>query len=218
MNSWPLVLIVDDSSADAQALAALLNLEYRIKVAHNGADALEIVQRSPRPDLILLDLLMPGMGGLEVCKRLKQSAVTRDIPLVFVTAAQDASQEARALELQAADYITKPYSAAVLRARIRNALWSRSKPGTVFHNGHSPGNHSNGDGTPDEAPSTQLGKREAEVMALIAQGLTSAEIAEQLFIAKGTVEVHRTNIMRKLGVRNIAGLVKCGIRLGLLTP
>ena len=64
----------------------------------------------------------------------------------------------------------------------------------------------------------RLGKREMAVMTLIAEGLTSAEIATQLFIAKGTVEVHRENIMRKLGVRNIAALVKCAIRSGLLAP
>ena len=86
--------------------------------------------------------------------------------------------------------------------------------------------HSNG-GQPGEGPISEekptealprLGKREMAVMTLIAEGLTSAEIATQLFIAKGTVEVHRENIMRKLGVRNIAGLVKCAIRSGLLAP
>ena len=218
MNAWPLVLVVEDSLTDAQALSDLLSLEYRIKLVHNGADALEVLQRSPFPDLILLDIRMPGMDGFEVCRQLKQSALTRDIPVVFVSAVQDASQEARALEMQAADYITKPYSPVVARARIRNALLSRLKPGTLLHNGHSTG------GQPaEEQPSpaislNSLGKREREVMALIAEGLTSAEIATQLFIAKGTVEVHRENIMRKLGVRNVAGLVKCAIRHGLLSP
>ena len=94
MNTWPLILIVDDSIADAQALSEMLSLEFRIKLAHNGADALDRVQRSPSPDLILLDILMPGMDGFELCRQLKQSAITRDIPVVFVTAVRDASQEA----------------------------------------------------------------------------------------------------------------------------
>ncbi len=219
MNTWPLILIVDDSSADTQNLADMLSLEYRIKLAHNGVDALDMVQRSPRPDLILLDLLIPGMDGLALCKRLKQSTTTRDIPVVFVTAVQDASQEARALELQAADYITKPFSVDVARARIRNALWSRLKshPTPALPNGHSNGGQSHGDLPPPESL-PRLGKREMEVMALIVEGLTSAEVAAQLFIAKGTVEVHRENIMRKLGVRNIAGLVKCAVRNGLAAP
>ena len=223
MTHWPLILIVDDSSADAQSLSDMLSLEYRIQLAHNGADALDRVQRSPAPDLVLLDVLMPGMDGFEVCKRLKQSAVTRDIPVVFVTAVQDAAQEARALELQAADYITKPYSVDVARARVRNALWSKTKGIPQPPNGRSNGGHANGGQPPEDTQRPaeampRLGKREMEVMALIAEGLTSAEIATRLFIAKGTVEVHRENIMRKLGVRNIAGLVKCAVRNGLLAP
>ncbi len=218
MNTWPLILIVDDSSADALALSGMLSLEYRIQRAHSGADALDRVQRSPTPDLVLLDLVMPGLDGFEVCKRMKQSAVTRDVPVVFITAVHDAAQEARALELQAADYITKPYSVEVARARIRKALWSKSKAALQLPNGHAKGGQSQEEiqTTPDSLP--RLGKREMQVMALIAEGLTSAEIAERLFIAKGTVEVHRENIMRKLGVRNIAGLVKCAVRNGLLAP
>ena len=223
MNSWPLILIVDDSCADAQSLSDMLSLEYRIELVHNGADALDRVQRSPTPDLVLLDIVMPGLDGFEVCKQLKQSAVTRDIPVVFVTAMQDSAQEARALELQAADYITKPYSVDVARARIRNALWSKSKPVTKRHNGDSSEGTSNGgqaygDSLTPTEPLPRLGKREVEVMGLIAEGLTSAEIAVRLFIAKGTVEVHRENIMRKLGVHNIAALVKVAMRNGMLAP
>ncbi len=221
MNTWPLILIVDDSIADAQALSEMLSMEFRIQLAHNGADALDRVQRSPSPDLILLDILMPGMDGFELCRQLKQSAITRDIPVVFVTAVRDASQEAKALEMQAADYISKPYSAVVARARIRNALLANYQPDTQIRNGHSNGGQP-GEGPISEEKPTEalprLGKREMAVMTLIAEGLTSAEIATQLFIAKGTVEVHRENIMRKLGVRNIAGLVKCAIRSGLLAP
>ena len=221
MNTWPLILIVDDSIADAQALSEMLSMEFRIQLAHNGADALDRVQRSPSPDLILLDILMPDMDGFELCRQLKQSAITRDIPVVFVTAVRDASQEAKALEMQAADYISKPYSAVVARARIRNALLANYQPDTQIRNGHSNGGQP-GEGPISEEKPTEalprLGKREMAVMTLIAEGLTSAEIATQLFIAKGTVEVHRENIMRKLGVRNIAGLVKCAIRSGLLAP
>ena len=217
MSTWPLILIVDDSDADAQALSDMLTLEYRIHLVHNGADALDRMQRSPTPDLVLLDVLMPGMDGFEVCKRLKQSAITRDIPVVFITAVRDAAQEARALELQAADYITKPYSVDVARARIRNALWAKAKAVSPLSNGHSNGGPSDAD-PPSAESLPRLGKREMQVMALIAEGMTSAEIATRLFIAKGTVEVHRENIMRKLGVRNIAGLVKCAVRNGLLAP
>jgi putative two-component system response regulator len=218
MNSCPLVLIVDDSFADAKSMSGLLGQEYRIKLAGNGADALEMAQRCPAPDLILLDIVMPGMDGFEVCRQLKQSVVTRDIPVVFVSALHDAAQEARAFELQAADYISKPYNTAVARARIRKALLPRFQRVAASHNGQSTSAMSYGELLPQSGPLPRLGKREMEVMALIAEGLTSAEIAAQLFIAKGTVEVHRENIMRKLGVRNIAGLVKVAVRNGMLAP
>ena len=208
MKVWPLILIVDDSATDVQIISELLNSEYRIKVARNGADALAVAEGNPLPDLILLDMIMPDMDGFEVFGKLRQSALTRGVPVVFLTAVHDAEQEVRALNLQAADYITKPYSVSVVRARIRNAMLSKS---------------TNGDQRALTSPAMKeplphLGKRELEVMALIAQGMTSAEIGTQLFIAKGTVEVHRLNIMRKLGVRNIAGLVKVAIRNGLLAP
>ena len=176
-----------------------------------------MLQMNPLPDLVVLEIALPGMDGFEVCRRLKQSPVTCDIPVVFVTVVRDASQEAHALELQAADYFSKPYSVSVARARIRRACSSGIGTAAVLHNGHTAGTSPNAEDRPSGA-SMCLGKREMEVLILISDGMTSAEIAEQLFIAKGTVEVHRENIMRKLGVRNIASLVKCAIRNGLLHP
>ncbi len=218
MSHWPLVLVVDNSSTDVQTISEVLNSDYRIKVAVNGEDALAIARRNPLPDLILLEVRMPDISGLEVCRRLKQSPLTQNIPVIFVTSERDESQEALAMELHAADYITKPYSVAVARARIRNRLLSHRE---VPARGGSPSTDFiafPARSLPGQVADMGLGKRQTEVLALIAEGLTSAEIADQLSIAKGTVEVHRENIMRKLGVRNIAGLVKCAIRCGLLHP
>jgi DNA-binding NarL/FixJ family response regulator len=223
MRSWPLILIVDDSSTDVQVISEMLNADYRIKVARNGPEALAVAGKNPVPDLILLDIIMPGMDGFEVCERLKQSPITQAIPIIFLTAVHDESQEARALDLLAADYITKPYSMPVARARIRNKLLSRALPAKPLqrppHNGQalppSTGAMPTTNGT--ELP-TPLSKRETEILMLVAQGMTSAEVSAHLSIAKGTVEVHRENIMRKLGVHNIAGMVKCAIRSGLLVP
>jgi DNA-binding NarL/FixJ family response regulator len=217
MNRWPLILVVDDSSTDVQIISAMLNSEYRIKVTNNGLNALAIAQRIPQPDLVLLDIIMPDMDGFEVCKQLKASPLTRDIPVIFLTAVCNESQEAKALNLQAADYVTKPYSVAVARARIRNKLRARpeSVPRSLVQNQPAlPAWHD----LSATDPVLSLSKRETEILGLIAQGLTSQEISANLHIAKGTVEVHREHIMRKLGVRNIVGLVKIAMRCGLMAP
>ena len=209
--SWPLILIVDSLSEEVQLIAELLNSEYRIKVAHSATDALSVAQRNPLPDLILLDVVMPDMDGFELCRRLKQSPISRDIPVIFISALNDETLEAMALDLQAADYITKPFSKLVARARIRNKLLQVRRPDANLAAPARPA------ASYSHAP-MPLGKRQAEILTLIGEGMTSAEIGTQLSISKGTVEVHRENIMRKLGVRNIAGLVKCAIRHGLLEP
>lgn len=116
------ILIVDDVPTNVQILADALRADYRIKVANNGLSALEIAQREPRPDLILLDVMMPEMDGLEVCRRLKQMPQTKNIPVIFVTAKSEESDEEYGLNLGAVDYITKPFSIAITKARIRNHL------------------------------------------------------------------------------------------------
>jgi putative two-component system response regulator len=117
----PIVLVVDDEPINIQILASLLNREYEVKVASDGLAALAIAARMPQPDLILLDIMMPGMDGFEVCKNLKADAHTRDIPVIFVTAA-GAESEAKCFELGAADYIAKPLNAKIMRLRVRTHL------------------------------------------------------------------------------------------------
>jgi len=117
----PTLLLVDDEPANLQVLRNLLADDYRLLFARNGERALALAQQE-KPDLILLDVMMPGQSGHEVCTALKQSASTRAIPVIFVTALSDSGDEARGFELGAVDYITKPISAPVVRARIRNHL------------------------------------------------------------------------------------------------
>lgn len=116
------ILIVDDVPTNVQILADALRKDYRIKVANNGLAALEIARRKPHPDLILMDVMMPEMDGLEACRQLKQHPDTKNIPVIFVTAKADESDEEHGLNLGAVDYITKPFSIAITRARIRNHL------------------------------------------------------------------------------------------------
>lgn len=117
----PMILIVDDVPTNVQILAEALSSGYRIKVASNGIDALKIAQRE-RPDLILLDVMMPGMDGFEVCRQLKEDASTHKIPVIFVTAKNANSDEEQGLNLGAVDYITKPFVIPIAKARIRNHI------------------------------------------------------------------------------------------------
>lgn len=118
----PTILVVDDVPSNVQILAEVLSYLYRIKVANNGVDALEIAQREPHPDLILLDVMMPDMDGFEVCRRLKADVRTHNIPVIFATAKNSESDEELGLNLGAVDYITKPFVIPIVKARIRNHI------------------------------------------------------------------------------------------------
>ncbi len=116
------ILIVDDLRTNALALTKILEPEWAVKTALDGPSALQLAVKAPVPDIILLDIKMPGMDGHEVCRRLKQSTKTRDIPVMFVTALDDQKEEAYGLELGAVDYIVKPVNAPIVKARIRNHI------------------------------------------------------------------------------------------------
>ncbi|MGO2510665.1 response regulator [Marinomonas polaris] len=116
------VLIVDDTPENIDVLVASLSDEYTIKVALNGMKALSIASLSPRPDLILLDVMMPEIDGYDVCERLKNNPVTANIPIIFVTAKHDIKDEEKGLSLGAVDYIIKPISPPIVRARVRTHL------------------------------------------------------------------------------------------------
>jgi putative two-component system response regulator len=118
----PKLLLADDNTADLQVLRENLEgLGYRLLIAKNGKNALRIVRKA-LPDLILLDIMMPKMDGYAVCRKLKEDALTRHIPLIFLTAMSDAEDEAKGLALGAVDYITKPINPELLRARVRTHL------------------------------------------------------------------------------------------------
>lgn len=116
------VLVVDDTPANIQILMETLKDDYRIIAAVNGRRALQLAASTPPPDIILLDVMMPEMDGYEVCAKLKADAKTRDIPIIFITAMNDAQDETKGLELGAVDYITKPFSQAVVLARVKSHL------------------------------------------------------------------------------------------------
>jgi len=122
MSESSRILVVDDSPENIQILAEALRDDYAVIAATNGYKALQLAKRTPRPDIILLDVVMPGIDGFEVCARLKAEADTKDIPVVFVTALSDAGNEAEGLAVGAVDYITKPINACLVKARVKNHL------------------------------------------------------------------------------------------------
>ena len=116
------ILIVDDEKTNLKVLANLLHGSYTLILARNGEQALKFARQSPQPDLILLDVVMPGMGGYEVIRTLKEDPRTKDIPVIFVTALNSMEDEEQGLKLGAVDYITKPFSPPIVKIRIHNHI------------------------------------------------------------------------------------------------
>jgi adenylate cyclase len=147
------LLIVDDSVENLQILSNLLKDNYKIKIAKNGEKAIEIAMQGPQPDLILLDIMMPGLDGFEVCKLLKESTVTQNIPVIFLTALNEVADETKGFQVGGADFITKPFNPDIVKARIHTHLSLQSErkksesllkillPENVIHDLMSKGKH-----------------------------------------------------------------------------
>ncbi len=127
MTPRPVILVVDDTPDNLALMSGLLKDDYKVKVANGGEKALAIAAADPPPDLVLLDIMMPGMDGYEVCRRLKADPTTRDIPVIFLTAKREVEDEQRGLDLGAVDYLTKPVSPPIVLARVRNHLALRAQ-------------------------------------------------------------------------------------------
>src|SRR5271169_5783916 len=119
------ILIVDDTPINIGVISGALKDSFATKVATSGEKALAIAAGKEKPDLILLDIMMPEMDGYEVCRRLKADPDTRDIPVIFLTSQTEAEDETKGFEVGAVDYIHKPFSAAVVKARVRTHLMLR---------------------------------------------------------------------------------------------
>lgn len=117
----PSILVVDDTEANLDLLVDLLGERYEVAAALDGPSALEAVAESP-PDIVLLDIMMPGMDGYEVCRRLKADPASKDIPVIFITAKNEIKDEAKGLALGAVDYLTKPVSPPIVLARVATHL------------------------------------------------------------------------------------------------
>ena len=117
----PTLLLVDDEPVNLRVLKQLLANDYQLIFARNGEEALKLAP-SRQPNLILLDVMMPGLTGFEVCRQLKQQENTKQIPVIFVTALNDEQDETQGFDAGAVDYITKPISPAIVKARVKTHL------------------------------------------------------------------------------------------------
>jgi PleD family two-component response regulator len=120
------ILIVDDAPGNIEILGEALRPDYEVLVATSGPEALEVASRE-KPDLMLLDVMMPDMGGYEVIKALKGNHKLRDMPVVFITALDKVDQETQGLELGAVDYITRPFNVGIVKLRVKNHLELKSQ-------------------------------------------------------------------------------------------
>lgn len=119
------VLIVDDVKANVDVLVAALAGEYKLSVALDGESAWRIIEKSP-PDLVLLDIVMPGIDGYEVCRRIRANDATSDVPVMFLSSLEDARDKARGFELGGNDYLTKPFEMLEAKARVRSLLKAKA--------------------------------------------------------------------------------------------
>jgi phosphoserine phosphatase RsbU/P len=124
-DAQKLILVVDDTPLNIGVISGALKDTYKTKVATNGEKALALASAEDKPDLILLDIMMPGMDGYEVCTRLKADPATREIPVIFLTGQTSAEDETRGFEVGGVDYVHKPFSPAVVKARVRSHILLR---------------------------------------------------------------------------------------------
>ena len=193
------ILIVDDTPANLELLTEILKAEgYKVRPVTGGALALQAAKSLP-PDLILLDILMPDMNGHEVCRRLKDDDVLRDIPVIFLSALADMEDKVRGLRGGGNDYITKPFQAEEVLARIEVHLKLRRQQKELKTE-----NHRLKEKQPlrikQDGLLIALSLREGEVLHWVREGKRNSEIAQVLNISAHTVRHHLENIFAKLGV------------------
>jgi DNA-binding NarL/FixJ family response regulator len=205
------ILLVDDHSIVTDGIKALLQGEADLSIkgeAHNGQMALEML-RILKVDLVLMDIDMPVMSGTEAIRLIKREFP--DIKVIMLTMHDEKAVIHKLIELGADGYLLKNSSKEELlvciRGVLRNERYISSEATAILLSV---------DEKKDTGPLSQLTEREIEIVKLIADGLSNKEIGDRLFISHRTVDTHRTNLMSKLDVHNVAGIVKFAIVNGLL--
>ena len=229
------ILIVDDTPENIDIVSQRLNeLGYELSIAESGASAIERLKHIT-PDLIFLDVMMPGIDGFQVCRHIKSQPQIKDVPVIFMTALDDIASKVRGFEVGGADYITKPIEIVELLARLQTHLTLRQLQVDLKTNvqeltqtlEEKAGQLNKCQVERDELYKklhrkqiktkqqtkqaknmSQLSKRELEVLQLIVAGKTSQEIAQKIHLSDSTVRTYRRRIMQKLRVNSLPELVK----------
>lgn len=192
------ILIIEDDPSYSSMMETILQMEgFDVRIASDGQSGLALL-RKKRPALILCDIMLPDMDGHLILETLKKERTFADIPFIFVTALGERAEIRLGMANGADDYLPKPFSADELLAAItgrihRHELLFQQRNKAAFQKEH-------------DILQTKITKREREVLLLVGQGITSRKIAERLKVALKTVEVHRANLMKKLGATNAARL------------
>jgi len=209
------ILLADDHQMFREALRILFERNPDFAVVAETGDGLEVLPlaRESSPDIICLDIDMPGLNGIEITRQI--SSNYPKIKVIALSVFSDRGYIADMLNAGAAGYVTKAAAGAEL-LRAVDAV-SRGRSYLCPDATDAVKDAMTGRGEKKELPGTKLGAREIQVLKLVALGLTSAQIGERLEIALSTVEVHRRNIMRKLGVDSAIGLTRYAIRTGLVS-
>lgn len=208
------ILIADDHTLVRESLVGLLQAEGDVQVVAQAADGVETVEKAiaTRPDIVVADLSMPRLNGIEVVRRLKEALPNTRV--LVLTMHQEDEYVLQAVRAGASGYLVKDSAAAELLAAVRNLQAGRGHFGPQAARILAEQLQHPDRGVDD--PYGRLTAREREVFHLIAEGLTTKEIARKLDISAKTAENHRTRVLDKLGVRNTAELVRYALRKGLL--
>ncbi len=203
------VLLVDDHTILRQGVASLLRSAPDLNVIAEARTGAEAVQRATdlQPDLIVMDMSLPDIDGIEAGRRIRQAGCASEI--IFLTMHNDPGLVEAAFEIGARGYLLKDDTMDDLLYAVRAVLRGERFTSVSLTTGETRG---------ARPSSTELSRREREVVSLIAAGLTSKEIASRLSISVKTVETHRARIMQKLGVRKSADVIRYALTAGLAPP
>lgn len=202
------LVIADDHEVVRAGIRRLLSIDKRINIVAESANGEEAVSLTVyhKPDVLLIDIMMPRMNGIEAVDILRKS--NSETKLIMLTAFEDALHIEKALEAGADGYLSKDISAKDLVTAIINAVMGQRVFSNsilrIIQNKYVPYS--------DQAETmVMVSPREQEIMNLIAQGKTSQQISDELFISIRTVQAHRSNVMQKLGIKNAAGLIRYAV-------